>query len=82
MDLVIQAGSRVGTVYFRDVGRQRAAELQLPWVRLCLGEGSYAPEGAFLKSSVHPRAYGNFARLLGMYGATKELSPCRKRSGD
>jgi len=26
-----------------------------------------APEGAFLKSSTHPRAYGNFARLLGKY---------------
>jgi N-acyl-D-amino-acid deacylase len=26
-----------------------------------------APEGIFLKSSTHPRAYGNFSRLLGKY---------------
>ena len=42
-------------------------QITLPWISFCSDEGSYAPEGVFLKSSCHPRAYGNFARLLGKY---------------
>jgi len=38
-----------------------------PWVSFGSDAASMAPEGAFLKSSTHPRAYGNFARLLGKY---------------
>jgi N-acyl-D-amino-acid deacylase len=67
MDLVIQDGSRVGTVYFLMSENNVRRQLQLPWVSFGSDEGSYAPEGVFLKSSVHPRAYGNFARLLGRY---------------
>jgi N-acyl-D-amino-acid deacylase len=42
-------------------------QIELPWVSFCSDAGSSAPEGVFLKSSTHPRAYGNFARLLGKY---------------
>jgi N-acyl-D-amino-acid deacylase len=67
MDLVIEDGSRVGTVYFLmsedNVRRQTA----LPWVSFASDAGSLAPEGDFLKSNPHPRAYGNFARLLARY---------------
>jgi N-acyl-D-amino-acid deacylase len=34
-----------------------------------------APEGVFLKSSTHPRAYGNFARLLGKYVREEKVIP-------
>lgn len=67
IDLVIEDGSRVGTVYFlmsEDNVRQAVA---LPWMAFGSDEGSEAPEGDFLKSQPHPRAYGNFARLLGKY---------------
>jgi N-acyl-D-amino-acid deacylase len=67
IDLVIEDDSRVGTVYFlmsEDNIRQAAA---LPWMSFGSDEGSFAPEGDFLKSQPHPRAYGNFARLLGKY---------------
>jgi N-acyl-D-amino-acid deacylase len=67
MDLVIEDDSRVGTVYFLmsedNVKRQTA----LPWMSFGSDEQSEAPEGVFLKSSSHPRAYGNVARLLGHY---------------
>ena len=39
--------------------------------------GSLAPEGVFVKSSTHPRAYGNFARLLGTLRARREGHPAR-----
>jgi N-acyl-D-amino-acid deacylase len=67
MDLVIQDGSRVGTVYFLMSEDNVRRQLQLPWVSFGSDEGSYTPEGVFLKSNVHPRAYGTFARLLGRY---------------
>jgi N-acyl-D-amino-acid deacylase len=35
--------------------------------------GAQAPEGPFLLSSTHPRAYGNVARLLGHYVRDEKL---------
>jgi N-acyl-D-amino-acid deacylase len=67
MDLVIQDGSRVGVVYFSMSEDNVKKQITLPWMSFCSDAGSYAPEGIFLKSSTHPRAYGNFARLLGKY---------------
>jgi N-acyl-D-amino-acid deacylase len=67
MDLVIEDGSRVGTVYFMMSEDNVRKEIALPWVSFGSDEGSYAPRGVFLKSNPHPRAYGNFARLLGRY---------------
>ncbi len=67
MDLVIEDGSRVGAVYFLMSEENVRRELKLPWVSFGSDSGSVAPEGVFLKSSLHPRGYGNFARLLGRY---------------
>ncbi len=67
MDLIIEDGSRVGTVYFtqsEDIVRRAVA---LPWVSFNSDAGSLAPEGVFLKSNPHPRAYGSFARVLAKY---------------
>ena len=75
MDLVIQDGSRVGTVYFLMSEENVRRQLQLPWVSFGSDEGSYAPEGVFLKSSAHPRAYGNVARLLGRYVRDEKVLP-------
>jgi N-acyl-D-amino-acid deacylase len=67
MDLVIQDRSRVGVVYFSMSEDNVRKQIALPWMSFCSDGGSYAPEGVFLKTSTHPRAYGNFARLLGKY---------------
>ena len=67
IDLVIEEGSRVGTAYFLMDEKNVAAQTALPWVAFGSDAESEAPEGVFLKSSTHPRAYGNFARLLGKY---------------
>ncbi|MBA4322470.1 MAG: aminoacylase, partial [Odoribacter sp.] len=67
MDLVIHDGSRVGVVYFSMSEDNVKKQIGLPWMSFCSDAGSYTPEGVFLKSSTHPRAYGNFARLLGKY---------------
>ncbi len=67
VDLVIEDGSRVGTIYFLMSEENLRKEVRLPWVSFCSDEGSLAPEGVFLKSNPHPRAYGSFARVLGRY---------------
>ena len=73
MDLVVQDGSRVGTVYFLMSEENVRRQVQLPWVSFGSDAESLAPEGAFLKSRPHPRAYGNFARLLGKYVRDERL---------
>ena len=67
MDLVIEDGSRVGTIYFVMTEDNVKREVGLPWMSFGSDEASEAPEGVFLKSSSHPRAYGNFARVLAEY---------------
>src|SRR5690606_7415710 len=67
MDLVVQDGSRVGTIYFMMSEENVKKQIALPWMSFGSDAGSMAPEGVFLKSNTDHRAYGNFARLLGKY---------------
>ena len=67
MDLVIADGSRVGTVYFLMSEENVKKGIALPYMSFGSDAGSSAPEGVFLESSTHPRAYGNFSRILGKY---------------
>jgi N-acyl-D-amino-acid deacylase len=67
MDLVVEDGSRVQVVYFLMSEENVKRQIQLPWVSFGSDAASMAAEGVFVKTSTHPRAYGNFARLLGKY---------------
>ena len=78
MDLVIEDGSRVSTVYFLMSEENLRTEIRLPWVSFCSDAASLAPEGPFLKSNPHPRAYGNFARLLGNYVREEKVIPLQE----
>lgn len=75
MDLVVEDGSRVQVVYFFMSDDNVTKKVSLPWMAFGSDAGSMAPEGVFLKSSTHPRAYGNFARLLGKYVRDEEAAP-------
>ncbi|MGO9804997.1 MAG: N-acyl-D-amino-acid deacylase family protein [Steroidobacteraceae bacterium] len=67
IDLVIEDGSRVGVAYFLMSEDNVRREVALPWVSFDSDADAPAPQGVFLKSSRHPRTYGNFARLLAHY---------------
>jgi len=67
VDLVIEDGSRVGVAYFLMSEDNVRREVALPWMSFGSDEAAPAPEGVFLLAHNHPRAYGNFARLLGHY---------------
>ena len=75
MDLVIEDGSRVQVVYFLMSEDNVRKQITLPWVSFGSDAGSMAPEGVFLQSGTHPRAYGNFARLLGRYVRDEGIIP-------
>jgi N-acyl-D-amino-acid deacylase len=85
MDLIIEDGSRVGTVYFtqsEDIVRRAVA---LPWVSFNSDEASLAAAGVFLRRNPHPRAYGSFARVLAKYVREEKIitlaEAVRKLSG-
>jgi len=75
LDLVIADHSRVEVIYFLMSEDNVKKEIRLPYMAFGSDEASMAPEGVFLKSSCHPRAYGNFARLLGHYVRDEKLIP-------
>jgi len=75
MDLVIADDSRVSTVYFLMSEDNVKKQIALPWLSFDSDAGSLAPEGVFLQSNPHPRAYGNFARLLGKYVREENVIP-------
>src|SRR5262249_50764475 len=75
MNLVLEDQSRVGAIYFIISEDNIRKQLKLPWVSFGSDAGSMPAEGVFLKSSTHPRAYGNFSRLLGKYVRDEKVIP-------
>jgi N-acyl-D-amino-acid deacylase len=74
-DLLLEDESNIGTVYFITAEANLRKLIPLPWVSFGSDEAAQAPEGVFLKSMPHPRAYGLFARLLGKYVREEKLLP-------
>jgi N-acyl-D-amino-acid deacylase len=67
IDLIIEDNSRVEVAYFLMDEANVRREVALPWMSFGSDEAAPATEGVFLLSSNHPRAFGNFARLLAKY---------------
>ena len=76
MDLIFEEGGRVFAMYFGISEENIRNQIRsLPWLSFCSDAESLAPEGPFLKSNPHPRAYGSFARILGRYVRDEGLLP-------
>ena len=75
VDLVIEDDNDVDCVYFTMSGENVRRQIALPWVSFGSDAQSMSAEGLFLNSSTHPRAYGNFARLLGRYVRDEKIVP-------
>ncbi|CAN5283451.1 amidohydrolase family protein [soil metagenome] len=67
MDLIVQDSTRIEVAYFLMNDANVKKQVALPWVSFGSDEGSFSNEGVFLKSNPHPRAYGNFIRVIGKY---------------
>lgn len=75
LDLLLEDQSSIGTAYFITAEENLRKIVPLPWVSFGSDEAAQAPEGVFLKSMPHPRAYGCFARVLGRYVREEKLLP-------
>lgn len=75
MDLIVQDSTRIGVAYFLMNEENVKKQIALPWVSFGSDEGSYTNEGVFLKANAHPRAYGNFARVIGKYSRDEKVIP-------
>src|SRR5882724_13610833 len=73
LDLIVQDSSRVDVAYFLMNEENVKKQVALPWVSFGSDEGTYAPEGLFLKIHPHPRAYGTFARVIGHYSNEEKV---------
>jgi len=73
MDLIVEDGSRIGTIYFSQSPENLRKKVALPWVSFCTDAESMATEGVFLESGAHPRAYGSFTRVLGLFARDEGL---------
>lgn len=73
LDLIVEDESSIGTFYFITAEENIRKLIALPWISFGSDEASQAAEGLFLKSMPHPRAYGNFARVLGKYVREEKL---------
>jgi N-acyl-D-amino-acid deacylase len=78
MDLVVEDDSRVDAVYFMMSEENVKRKIRMPWMSFGSDASAPATEGVFLQSSHHPRAYGNFARLLGKYVREEKLIPLQQ----
>jgi N-acyl-D-amino-acid deacylase len=67
MNLIVEDSSRIEVSYFSMSADNIKKEIAIPWVSFCSDAGSDAAEGVFLKYNPHPRAYGNFVRVIGKY---------------
>jgi N-acyl-D-amino-acid deacylase len=73
MDLIVEDGSRIGTIYFSQSPENLRSKVALPWVSFCTDAESMATEGVFLESGAHPRAYGSLTRVLGLFVRDERL---------
>jgi len=78
MNLIVEDSTRIGVSYFSMDSLNVQKEVAVPWMSFCSDESSQAPEGAFLKTSPHPRAYGSFIRVLGKYSRDEKVLPLQQ----
>ena len=78
IDLMLEARSRIQVVTFTMSEDNVKKEMRQPWVSFGSDASSMSNEGVFIESSTHPRAYGNFARVLGKYVREEKVISLRE----
>jgi N-acyl-D-amino-acid deacylase len=73
MNLIVEDSTRIGVSYFSMDSNNVKKEVAIPWMSFCSDAESMAPEGVFLKTNPHPRAYGSFIRVLGKYARDEKV---------
>jgi N-acyl-D-amino-acid deacylase len=78
MNLIVEDSTRIEVSYFSMDSNNVKKEIAQPWMSFCSDAASEAPEGVFLKSNPHPRAYGSFIRVLGKFSRDEHVIPLQE----
>jgi N-acyl-D-amino-acid deacylase len=78
MNLIVEDSTRIGVAYFSMDSNNLRKEISQPWMSFCSDESSQTPEGVFLKTNPHPRAYGSFIRVLGKFSRDEKVIPLQR----
>jgi dihydroorotase/N-acyl-D-amino-acid deacylase len=73
MDLILENDGGLGMVYFAMSEDNVRAQLAMPWMKF--GSDSGARDPAAATSMTHPRTYGTYPRILGMYVRDQNALP-------
>lgn len=73
MNLIVEDSTRIGVSYFSMDSNNVKKEVAFPWLSFCSDAESESPEGVFLKTNPHPRAYGSFIRVLGKFSRDEKV---------
>ena len=65
IDLVLSEQTRIGTIYFLMSEENVALQMRQPWIKFGTDADGVDPDS--VRTLTHPRAYGNYPRILGTY---------------
>jgi N-acyl-D-aspartate/D-glutamate deacylase len=66
-DILIEQNGSVSTVYAHHIEKDMNLALQQPWCSVGSDGSAYAIEGKLRRGNPHPRNFGTFPRVLGVY---------------
>ncbi|MCI0464028.1 MAG: D-aminoacylase [Gemmataceae bacterium] len=72
-DLLLEAGGSISTVYDHHTEKDMNLALVQPWCSVGSDGLAYAAEGPLRRGHPHPRSFGTFPRILGVYVRQKGL---------
>lgn len=75
MDLVVENGADVDTIYFLMSEDNVKKQLTYPWMSFGSDAAGLDPAVHAKFGSAHPRTYGNFVRVLGKYSRDEGVLP-------
>jgi N-acyl-D-aspartate/D-glutamate deacylase len=66
-DVLLEEGGSVPAVYAHHTEKDMGLALRQPWSSVGSDGSAYAVEGPLRRGSPHPRSFGTFPRVLGVY---------------
>jgi N-acyl-D-aspartate/D-glutamate deacylase len=66
-DLLVEEGGSIPTVYEHHTEKDMNLAMVQPWCSIGSDGSAYATEGALRRGNPHPRNFGTFPRVLGVY---------------
>jgi N-acyl-D-aspartate/D-glutamate deacylase len=74
-DLLVEEGGSVGAVYAHHTEEDMNLAMKQPWCSIGSDGSAYAIRGALRRGNPHPRNFGTFPRVLGVYVRDRQLLP-------